>query len=38
MWTFSWTWGLVHNLVSIKPKHGLDHLQKFEDNLDYFGL
>ena len=31
MWTFSWTWRLVHNLVFIKPNYNLD-------NLDYFGL
>ena len=38
MWTFSWTGGLVHNLVSIRPNYNLDNLQKLEDNLDYFGF
>ena len=30
--------GLVHNLVSIIPNLDLYILQKFEDNIDYFGL
>ena len=38
MWTFSWTEGLVHNLVSIIPNYNLCNLQNFEDNVDYFGL
>ena len=38
MWTVSWTWGLVHNLVSIILNYTLDDLIFFEDNIDYFGL
>ena len=39
MWTFSWTRGLVHNLVFIKPDYNLYNSQKkFEDNIDYSGL
>ena len=30
--------GLVHNLVFIILNYNLDNLQKFESNLDYFGL
>jgi len=38
MWTFSWTGGLVHNLVSIISNYNLYNLQKLEDNIDYIGL
>ena len=39
MWTFSWTGGLVHNLVFIILNHyNVYNLQNFEDNLYYFGL
>ena len=38
MWTFSWTGGLVHNLVSIIPDCNFYNLQTFEDIIDYFGL
>ena len=38
MWTFSWTRGLVQNLVSIRPNYNVDNLQKFEDNLHCLGL
>ena len=39
MWKLSWTGGLVHDLVSIRPDYSFDNLQKFEGNhLDYFGL
>jgi hypothetical protein len=35
MWTFSWTEGIVHNLVSIMLNY---NLYKFEDNINWFGL
>jgi hypothetical protein len=38
MWTFSWTGGLVYNLVSIILNYNLYNLQKFEDSINYFGL
>ena len=39
MWTFSWTWVLVHNVVSTKPNYKLDNLLKNNvDNVDNFGL
>ena len=30
MWTFSWTGGLIHNLVSIRPNYNLDNLQNLK--------
>ena len=38
MWTFSWTRGLIHNLVFIIPNYSLYHTIFLENNLDYFGL
>ena len=38
MWSFSWTGGLVHNLVPIIPNYNLYNLQNIEDYTYYFGL
>ena len=37
MWTWSWTGGLVVNLVSIIHDYSLHNVQRFEDNIGYFG-
>ena len=35
MSTFSYTWRLVHNMVSIKLDYDLYNLPNIDDNVDY---